>query len=197
MNYQSQNKTLIRKKIKSARNFLSTEERKKKSQLISSYVLNHCATIKAQTIFCYISFASEVSTIQILKNFFQLQKTVCVPKIVSGALQPIIVTNLDHLYKNQFGYLEPIANQPITSKIDLCLTPGIAFTISGKRLGYGKGYYDQFFAKHPKFTKIGLAFEIQILADLPTNSNDQLIDLLITEKGVIDCQEQRNLSKKE
>lgn len=195
MNYQKSIKVSLREKMKSVRDSLSLEEKYNKSQEIASCLLNQPSVINSGIVFCYVSFGSELQTCKLIEQLFVLNKKICVPKIISNKMFPVVINNFDQLHKSHFGNLEPIANQPIASNIDLCLTPGIAFTKSGKRLGYGKGYYDRFFAKHPKLTRIGLAFEIQVLADLPTNINDQLIDLLITEKGVINCQKQRNLEK--
>lgn len=79
--------------------------------------------------------------------------------------------------------------------------PGVAFTRNGGRLGHGMGYYDKFLAEHQKKnphrcsesfdtidTKIvqrktillGLAFEVQIVDDLPLEKTDVLLDQIIT-----------------
>ncbi|PSN54972.1 5-formyltetrahydrofolate cyclo-ligase [Blattella germanica] len=66
-------------------------------------------------------------------------------------------------------------------KLDLVLSPGLGFTKEGKRLGRGKGYYDGFLTKcrrelqNKPFT-LGLAFNEQILPDIPVTERDYIID---------------------
>lgn len=65
------------------------------------------------------------------------------------------------------------------------IVPGLGFTINGKRLGRGKGYYDRSIAeyknKYPcnNLKTIGLAFNIQICDDIPTSEEDSLIDYIV------------------
>lgn len=67
----------------------------------------------------------------------------------------------------------------------MIIVPGLGFTKNGKRLGRGKGYYDQCLAKyseiypHNNLKTIGLAFSQQICDDIPTNKQDKLIDFVI------------------
>ena len=65
--------------------------------------------------------------------------------------------------------------------IDLVIVPGLAFDRQGNRLGRGAGYYDKFLAKLPKETpRIGLAFDFQVLKDLPTLSHDISVDKVVS-----------------
>lgn len=71
-----------------------------------------------------------------------------------------------------------------TENLDLVLTPGLAFTRNGKRLGTGKGYYDRFLARcFRKFKKypftLGLAFKEQIVSDIPATNTDIIIDQVL------------------
>ena len=71
---------------------------------------------------------------------------------------------------------------------DVILVPGFGFTEQGKRLGRGKGFYDRYLEKY-KGLIIGIAFELQIEKNLPTDHHDQNMNLIVTEKRVIDCKE--------
>ncbi len=180
-------KTLIRKKMKVIRGHLSRDEQAKKSDLILKNLFSLVELKKAQTVFTYLSFGNEVSTKELTNKLLKLNKTVCVPRIINGDIKPIIIKSLDDLIKNKFGYYEPSSDFPIAKNVDICITPGLAFTKSGKRLGYGGGYYDRYFSSHPNVLKVALAFEAQVLKTLPTTDQDQLIDILITEKEIIKC----------
>ena len=67
--------------------------------------------------------------------------------------------------------------------LDLILVPGMAFTENGHRLGRGKGYYDTYLQKaksvgvNPK--TLALAFNEQILSEIPVNDHDYNIDRVI------------------
>lgn len=67
--------------------------------------------------------------------------------------------------------------------------PGVAFTESGERLGYGGGYYDQLIPlMKATVPKIALAFDLQIIDSLPVEDHDIRIDGIITESKFITCQ---------
>jgi 5-formyltetrahydrofolate cyclo-ligase len=69
--------------------------------------------------------------------------------------------------------------------LDLVLVPGLAFSLSGKRLGRGKGYYDTFLQTcssvqdRPPYT-IALSFSEQIIESVPTDNHDYVINAVIT-----------------
>ncbi|MDL2311041.1 5-formyltetrahydrofolate cyclo-ligase, partial [Peptostreptococcaceae bacterium OttesenSCG-928-C18] len=70
--------------------------------------------------------------------------------------------------------------------IDLVITPGVAFTKDKYRMGYGGGFYDRFFAnlKKPPL-KIALAYDFQIVDELPSEDYDIPVNIIITENQVI------------
>ena len=68
------------------------------------------------------------------------------------------------------------------------LVPGLAFSRSGARLGRGKGFYDNYLIKyHQKFGKfprtVALAFNEQVLPEVPVTENDVTIDLVLYENS--------------
>ena len=65
----------------------------------------------------------------------------------------------------------------------LCFVPGLAFTRSGKRLGYGKGYYDTFLNRIPVCT-VGLCYDFQLIEDLPTEAHDKPVSYICTDRGL-------------
>ena len=69
---------------------------------------------------------------------------------------------------------------------DVVLVPGLGFTEQGMRLGRGKGFYDRYLEKY-KGLIIGIGFDLQIEKKLPTDHHDQNMNLIVTEKRVIDC----------
>ncbi|MBN8709665.1 MAG: 5-formyltetrahydrofolate cyclo-ligase [Verrucomicrobia bacterium 61-8] len=64
---------------------------------------------------------------------------------------------------------------------DLILVPGMAFDLSGGRLGRGKGHYDRWLMGHPKVPRLGLCFECQIFDAIPLEDHDLKVDSVVTE----------------
>jgi 5-formyltetrahydrofolate cyclo-ligase len=96
------------------------------------------------------------------------------------------VNSLEEMVDGAYGIPEPKRDAP---RFDangkcVCLVPALAFDRHGMRIGYGKGFYDRFLAKH-NVIKVGVCYEKFICDVLPTDKNDICVDTIITEKGVI------------
>lgn len=142
---------------------------------------------KSKTIMFFVSFNSEVNTHEMIRGSLK-NKTVIVPKILNRQIEPSVIIDLDNLVSAKFGILEPIELMKIAEKnIDLVLVPGIAFGKEGHRVGFGYGFYDKFLARVPKAFKIGLCFDFQVTDKIPRETHDVPVDLIVTEKRVIDC----------
>ncbi len=92
------------------------------------------------------------------------------------------------LFKGKFDILEPeIINDDyydqVNKKInlDVIFVPGLCFDKKGNRLGFGKGFYDQFLKLNPKSYKIGCCPKRCLVESLPIDEWDIKMDLIITE----------------
>lgn len=178
-------KTPIREQYKETRRSISEIEREMKSHRIFSKLMELPEFQTAQKILVHLSKGEEVVTHFMVQRWLQTEKTLFVPKVKDDHF---IACRLDHwedLEFGAYGVLEPSEVIEIghPSEIDLILVPGLAFTPSGVRLGMGKGYYDRFL-KHTKATKIGLAYEEQIVNELPKESHDVDMDIIITDQTI-------------
>jgi len=81
----------------------------------------------------------------------------------------------------QFGIREPNARceQISLNLLDLILTPGVAFDLHGWRLGRGKGFYDRLLAA-VHGTTCGVAFDEQIVAQIPVEPHDTHVNCILT-----------------
>jgi 5-formyltetrahydrofolate cyclo-ligase len=71
-------------------------------------------------------------------------------------------------------------------KIDIAIIPAVALDEKGGRIGSGKGYYDRLIPRLAITTrKVALAFEEQIIPQVPIESHDKHVDIIITENRVI------------
>jgi len=183
-------KEKLRKEIKEKRRKLIKEDNRKRSKEIKERLFQLKEFKDAQTILFYISYNGEVFTHDmVLESFYN--KNIIVP-VSNKEDCSLILSHLkswEELSIGSYGILEPriekIRKTDIKD-IDLIIVPGVAFDRSGNRLGHGKGYYDRLMKK-TKATKVGLCFEFQLLDEIPTESHDKSVDILLTEKRTITC----------
>jgi 5-formyltetrahydrofolate cyclo-ligase len=93
-----------------------------------------------------------------------------------------IIENPDtDLHIGHFGIREPntYCSRLASSRVDLILVPGVAFDAKGHRLGRGKAYYDQLLAVI-RGTRCGVAFEQQLVPEVPVEEHDARMDCLLT-----------------
>ena len=86
-----------------------------------------------------------------------------------------------------FGAKIPISGDWVIPQI--LIVPLLAFSRGGGRLGYGGGFYDRTLESlrlHRPTLAIGFAYAAQEMPDLPLESTDQPLDLIVTETGIID-----------
>ena len=174
-------KQISRRVILKKRNRLSKEQITEKSKIIKEKLFRTQEYKKAKIIMFYVSFGSEVETMEMIKESLK-DKTVCVPIVKGDEMAASIIKNTKELNKrNQYGILEPSPIKEIKKEdIDLVIVPGVAFDKRNHRIGYGKGYYDKFL-KGYKGKTIGLAFSLQILEIIPNSEWDVKLDKIISE----------------
>ncbi len=118
---------------------------------------------------------------------------VALPWIAANAnrMEMRAVRHLDRdVEPGPFGILQPRPVQQIVppSELDYIFLPGRAFDLRGRRIGRGKGFYDRFLTRLRKeCVRVGIAFRVQVLDQIPSGQNDQSVDIIITEKGILKC----------
>ena len=78
-----------------------------------------------------------------------------------------------------YAIMQPSADRPEMVP-DVVFVPLIGFSADGGRLGQGGGHYDRWLAAHPKTIAIGLAWDCQLVEDLPLEAHDRTLDAVIT-----------------
>ncbi len=69
------------------------------------------------------------------------------------------------------------------------VVPLLAFTLRGARLGQGGGHYDRWLAENPEVLPIGLAWDMQLVEDIPLESHDRRLSAVVTPTRFYDCQD--------
>jgi 5-formyltetrahydrofolate cyclo-ligase len=185
-----QSKKDIREQIIEHRESVDLKIRNQWDEIIFNRFIYSESYKKAHTIFAFVSFRSEVDTHEIIKHAIQDEKTICVPRIQSKqkGIEIFKIEGFNQLKEGFFGILEPVESclAVDSNKIDIILMPGVAFDRQGGRVGYGAGFYDRFLANIKKEVhKIALAYDFQVLDNVPMDEHDIRIDGIITEKETI------------
>ncbi len=191
-------KRKLRKKAQIIRDSIPYAEKSRLDKKITENLISWSIFQNSKYIFCYVSFRSEVDTMQILYHALNENKIVTVPEINMHAKQMkacIISSISESLVSGEYGIQKPLPVCPEADyeKIDLIIAPGLAFSPKGERLGHGGGYYDRFLEKYCEITTCALTYDILIFDSLPVKDHDRPVDYLITESGVKNTQrEQEN-----
>jgi 5-formyltetrahydrofolate cyclo-ligase len=185
-NTVSLQKAESRKALKIARANIPEVERKDSSNSITEQVLKLDEIRDAETIFIYISYTTEVHTHHLIKNLLASGKILAVPKIVNSEyMQAETFSSWEDLVSGELGILTPANAEPYNKPFDVAIVPGLGFSLSGHRMGFGKGYYDKWFAINEVSHRIALAFEAQLVDEIPFEDTDVPMDKIITEQRVI------------
>lgn len=193
---------LLRKQILAARDNMEPEIIRSKSRKICETLLDLELIRNSSTIFLYVSFRSEVYTIDLLDNLLQLEKNVCVPitYVKEKRLDAIRITDPDsQLVPGYCNIPEPapdiLKTHLVTPEsIDVVILPGSVFDERCGRFGYGGGFYDRFVSAIPKAWRIALAFDLQIVEKAPLQPHDELLDLVVTETRTIQGSRRQELN---
>jgi 5-formyltetrahydrofolate cyclo-ligase len=183
----------LRARILADRDAQTPEEIRNKSRAIHENVRKLVSLQRSHTIFAYVSFRSEVDTTGLIDELLAAGKKVAVPvtRVKDKRLDVISITSRDKdLVPGYCSIPEPRRELWQTAmvaekEIEVILLPGSVFDLRGGRFGYGGGYYDRFLERNPLALRIGLAFDLQVVAEAPLATHDQLLDLVITETRII------------
>ncbi len=182
-------KKTLRKYIMEKLSELKLPEYEDQSYQIAQRLYRSDEWISAETVAVTVSKAPEVDTLQIIRMGWEQGKRMVIPKCEpkSKGLDFRELKRFSQLETVYYGLLEPIVNETVSvggDDIDLVVVPGLAFSDSGFRLGFGGGYYDRFLADYHGYT-VSLAFKDQLVNELPVESHDIPVQKIIHSEGVI------------
>lgn len=179
-------KVQLRRNMRSLRDDIDPEKRQIYSDQITEKIFANPCVRKADRFFVYVSFRSEVQTHDLIERLLELNKEIYVPMIEpNDRMQMARFSGWDDMQPDAFGVLVPKNPRIEKKEMHTAIVPGLAFTASGARIGYGKGHYDRFFADHIVNTKIGIAFDCQIIKEIPTEPFDYAMDYVISESQTL------------
>lgn len=180
-------KQILRKQFLAKRLSLSKTEVGTASSVIAKRLQGLKEAKTASVVLVYLAVNNEVETRSLVNWLFASKKTVVMPVFNSASKSYICAefSGWGNLAEGPYGILEPARVSAVDPRfLDLAILPGVAFDLKGARLGYGKGVFDKLL-RGTNCKKIGLAYDFQIVEDLPREKHDLVMDVVVTEKRVL------------
>lgn len=184
-------KQTVREEIKTRRGKANQREITKNNKEIVSHISVSRMFLEGKVIMAFLPTADEVNIDPVLQLALSSGKILCVPRILDkeGNMEAAQLTAMKQLPRDEFDIRTvPEPYEVIAPEdIDLVLVPGMSFTQDGSRLGKGKGFYDRFLPRCTKAKTLGVAYEFQVVRELPLNAHDIKVNYLVTEKALRVC----------
>jgi 5-formyltetrahydrofolate cyclo-ligase len=130
----------------------------------------------AGSVMAFVAFGSEPDTEPLFQRLSVEGKRLLLPRVESTGIVP--VDGDWPLVASKFGVQEPTGPAVDVGEIDLVIVPGLAFTVDGDRLGYGRGYYD-FFLPSLSAPSVGVCFTDQLVDEIPVAAHDVRVDTVV------------------
>ncbi len=185
-------KKTIRNDIAQVLEGLTSEEVSEKTTSITERLCGFANFLEAKMVLIYLARANEVSTMGIIEKCLLYDKIVVIPTFGTDTfdIKLFKIGNIDSdLKTGANGVLEVDVKKCKVVSIEfvnIAIIPGLVFDEKGGRAGEGDGYYDRLIPKLPNTTrKVALAFENQVVAQVPMESHDKQVDIIITNKRII------------
>src|SRR5215212_5936102 len=169
----SELKTIIRKDAIMRRDALPAAERAKAAETLAARAFP-VAVGRGQIVSGFFPLKSEISPLPLMRKLADAGAQLALP-VIDGRGKPLIMR-------------APKSDAPEVAP-DILLVPLLAFDRTGHRIGYGAGYYDMTIAKlraMKPITAIGIAFAAQEIEQVPVTPRDARLDLVLTEREIID-----------
>ncbi len=174
------------------RNGITTEARESQSIMMSDRLTRLDVYNNALSILAFVSFGTEINTKSIIEKSWSQNKIIACP-ITDNKHKNLSFREALDWNDFEIGYsgiLEPkdSCRKIDISTFDLILVPGMAFDTYGFRMGYGGGFYDRILPNiNSNSTILSPAFDDQVFDTIPHCKHDQQIDMIVTDKRVIYC----------
>jgi 5-formyltetrahydrofolate cyclo-ligase len=177
-------KATLRRQIRTELGRLVAAHRASAAAKAIGRLLQQPAWLNAQSVLSFAPLPDEMDISPLLSLALTAGKQIALPRYVpegGGYVACRVQDPETDLVLGRFGVLEPGERCVIVPflRFDLVLVPGVAFDLQGRRLGRGKGFYDQILAAVHGRT-CGIAFDEQIVREVPVEPHDIPVHCILT-----------------
>ena len=181
-------KEALRRAVLAQREALSSASARARGERIQRRVLELPVYRAAPAVALYSPVGNEVGTSEISRDALEARKRLCYPKVTDGFPRVVRVRSEAELVPGRYGIPEPAGNEPCEDRGLAVFVPGVAFDRNGNRLGRGAGWYDRLLGRlGARAPRVALAYEFQLLEEVPTEPGDLPVHYVVTEDRVVAC----------
>ncbi len=158
------------------------------SSLVQQRFLASELFARAMTLALYVPVRCEVDTADVMGAALAGGKKLILPVVHGEGLLFREITGVHDLAVGAFGIAEPVASCPerLPEEADCIVIPGVAYDRSGRRIGYGKGFYDRTLHHLEGMGRlVGFCFDFQLVEEIFGEPHDVALDLIITERQAL------------
>ena len=180
----------VRRRVLARRDAIDPEVRERAAARVTERVLALPEVAAATTVLAFSSFGSELPMLPLIGALVERGVRVGLPVITGTDIVARAWRPGDPTVETSFGALEPADGAPIEpSAIDVTLTPAVAVDRTGRRVGYGGGFYDRFLPQtRSDAVRVAVVLPVQLVdEDLPAGAFDLRVDAIVTPNEVIRC----------
>ena len=185
----SELKSIVRKDAQMRRDAIPAGERARAAETIAARPFP-IAIAPGTILSGFMPLKTEISPLPLMRKLSSAGAQLALP-VIDGRGKPLILRAFafgDELDHGQWGIREPKADARQVEP-DILLVPLLAFDRRGHRIGYGAGYYDMTIARLRAIkpvVAVGIAYAAQEIAEVPVTPRDARLDLVLTEREIID-----------
>ena len=184
MNPALHTKPALRREVLARLGAMTETERAAASEQARGLLVRQPRWQRAESVLFYAPMPGELDVWPLVREALAAGKRVALPWFdpAAGKYAACAIENLEtDIRTGHYGIREPAPHRTgeRLNRLDFILAPGVAFDPQGRRLGRGKGYYDQLLAA-VRGTTCGVAFDQQILPLLPVEPHDVSLNCILT-----------------
>ena len=170
---------MLRREVRARLESLDVADKSVRSAAICVEVKKHLTVSSARVVALFSPLGYEIDVWPLVESLSGAVSVV-LPR-VEGDVMNFYCYNKNSMAIGSFGINEPQNGFAVAPyEIDAVIVPGLAFTKSGARMGRGKGYYDKYMSQSDfSALKIGVCYSEQLVPEIPLESHDVMMDVLI------------------
>jgi 5-formyltetrahydrofolate cyclo-ligase len=172
-------KKQLRTQLKREKNQLSYAQKQRESKQVFEAIEGLPEFQKVQHVLCYWSLPDELETTDFINKWFR-KKHIYLPRVSGDKVEIVRYEGPETMLPGAFGILEPQgSSMSDPALIDLVIVPGMAFSVSGARMGRGGAYYDRLLPELKSAYRIGVCYQCQLINEIPVEIHDVSMDKVI------------------
>lgn len=180
-------KLTLRKQMRAVREALPATACDTRSTKAIERVLELDAFREASVVLAFASIRNEVRTRELMEAVWSAGRRLVLPRVVDEELELRLVARETALVEGAFSVPEPPGEleRVEPGEIDFALVPALAIDARGYRIGYGGGYYDRLLPQLANAATCAIAYDFQLIAEMPELPFDVAVDWVVTDERLI------------